>query len=34
MTLHWKIISNELTQKIFCTIGIHRNIFESSNAWA
>jgi len=27
MTLHWTIISNELTQKILCPIEIFRNIF-------
>jgi len=25
MTLHWTIISNELTQKFFCPIGTRRN---------
>jgi len=28
MTLHWTIISNELTQKFFCPIGVLRNLFE------
>jgi len=34
MTLHWRIISNELTQQFFCPIGVHRNLFESSSAWS
>jgi len=34
MTLHWTIISNELTQKFFCPIGVRRNLFESSSAWS
>jgi len=34
MTLHWTIISNELTQKYFCPIGVRRNLFESSSVWS
>jgi len=34
MTLYWTIISNGLTQKFFCPIGVRRNIFESSSAWS
>jgi len=31
MTLHWTIISNELTQKSFLPIGVRSNLFESSS---
>jgi len=34
MTLHWTIISNELTQKRFCPIGVRSNLFESSSVWS
>jgi len=34
MTLHLTIISNELTQKSFCPIGVRRNLFKSSSAWS
>jgi len=34
MTLHWTIISNELTQKYFFRIGVPRNLFESSSVWS
>jgi len=34
MTLHWTIISNELTKKIFCPIGVCRNLVESSSVWS
>jgi len=33
MTLHWTIISNDLTQIFFCPIGVRRNFFESSSVW-
>jgi len=32
MTLHWTIISNELTQTFLRPIGVRRNLFESSSA--
>jgi len=34
MTLHWTIISIELTQKCFCPIGVRSNLFESSSVWS
>jgi len=34
MTFHWTIISNELTQKFFCSIDVRFNIFKSSSAWS
>jgi len=34
MTIHWTIISNELTQKNFCPIGVRHNLFESSSVWS
>jgi len=30
MTLHWTIISNELTQKFFCPIGVHCTFFNQA----
>jgi len=34
MKLHWTIKSNELTQNLFCPIGVCRNLFESSSVWS
>jgi len=34
MTLHWTIISNQLTRNLFCPIGVRSNLFESSSVWS
>jgi len=34
MTLLWTSISNELTQNLFCPIGVRRNLFESNSVWS